>query len=226
MSGAVLRDRYAEAVRTLTFGLVRLRNNSVALGSLALLRFGPPRVTKSAVDWPIEGGLLSRVPGGHWRIEAQKPGEVRRVEASLTGWEPLLPRPIYDLTQLQVHLLFTHLYLLRLRGRQPAPGTRATQRDRLRAASIDVAFCLTLAGFTGRRRWCRTLAVAAAYHIACWSTSGRTLGGLVLRQRVVAVDGSRVTPTQALFRLVLLPATWLSRRPIHDELSATDVITA
>jgi len=89
---------------------------------------------------------------------------------------------------------------------------------------VDVAFCLTLARVTGRPRWGRTLAIAIAYHVACWSTSGRTLGGVVMRQRVVSVDGSRLTPTQSLLRLALLPASWLLRRPLHDDLASTEVI--
>ena len=220
-SGAELRDRYVEAVRTFTFGLGRLRDNAVALGPIELIRFGTPTVTRHAVEWAIEGGLLSRRPGGRFRVEA-KGG---RVEATLGGWVPLLPRPIYTLSHLQVHMLFTRLYLLRLRGREPAPGTRVAQPDRFRAATVDIALCITLAGFTGRRRIRRAVAIAAAYHVACWSLGGRTLGGLVMRQRVVAVDGSRLTPTQSLFRLLLLPASWVTGRPIHDELAATDVIS-
>ena len=69
------------------------------------------------------------------------------------------------------------------------------------------------------------LGIAAAYHIACWSTSGRTLGGLVAGQRVVAVDGSRPTVMQSAVRLVALPLAWVIKRPIHDELAGTDVIT-
>jgi RDD family protein len=220
-TGAELRDRYVETVRALTFGLVALRDNSLMLGRVELLRFGTPKVTKSAVEWPIEGGLLSRRPGGRWRLEA-KGGRTR---ASLDGWVPSLPRLVYALTQLQVHMLFTRLYLLRLRGREPVPGVRATQNDRLNAAAVDAAFCLTLAGLTGRRRLGRTLAIAAIYHVACWSITGRTLGGLVMRQRVIAVDGSRLTPTQAAFRFAMLPLSWLARRPVHDEIAASDVIS-
>lgn len=220
-TGAELRDSYVETVRVLTFGLVALRDNSLRLGRVELLRFGTPKVTRSAVEWPIEGGLLSGIPGGRWRLEA-KGG---RVQASLDAWVPRLPRLVYALTQLQVHMLFTRLYLLRVRGREPAPGVRATQNDRLSAAAVDAAFCLTLAGLTGRRRLGRTLAIAAIYHVACWSVTGRTLGGLVMRQRVIAVDGSRLTPTQALLRFALLPMSWITGRPVHDERAATDVIS-
>lgn len=221
LTGAALRDAYVDAVGVLTFGLVRMRNNSQVAGPIELLRFGAPRVTRNAVEWPIEGGLLARRPGGKLRVQSSR----GQVEATVSGYAPSVPRPIYDLTHLQVHQLFIRLYLLRLRGRDGAPGLRASPQDRFRAASVDVAFCLTLARVTGRPRFGRTLAIAIAYHVACWSTSGRTLGGFVLRQRVVSVDGSRLTPTQSLLRLALLPASWLMRRPLHDEVAATDVIT-
>ena len=68
------------------------------------------------------------------------------------------------------------------------------------------------------------LGVAAAYHVTCWSTSGRTLGGLVMRQRVVAVDGSRPTVGQSLVRLVALPFGWARGRPVQDVIACTDVI--
>ena len=220
LPGAALRAAYVDAVRTLTFGLVRMRNDSLVAGPIELLRFGAPKVTRNAVEWPIEGGLLARQPGGRFRVQASG----GQVEATVTGYAPSLPRPIYTVTHLQVHQLFTRLYLLRLRGREPAPGTRASSRDRFRAASVDVAFCLTVARMTGRPRWGRTLAILTAYHIACWSTTGRTLGGIVVRQRVVSVDGSRLTPAQSLLRLALLPASWLMHRPLHDDLAATDVI--
>jgi hypothetical protein len=221
LTGARLRDSYADAVRSLTLGVIQLKDDAVRVGAVELVRFGKPQVTRSAVDWPIEGGLLARGPGGRWRLEARG----GQVTASLTGYRPALPRPLYALTHLQVHQLFTRLFLLRVRGREPAPGTVAVASDRERAAAVDVALCFTLAGLAGRRRLRRTLAIAIAYHIACWSLSGRTLGGLVMRQRVVAVDGSRVTPTQSLLRLALLPVSWLVRRPVHDEVAGTIVIT-
>jgi hypothetical protein len=220
LTGARLRDSYADSVRRLTLGVIQVRDNAVRIGPFELVRFGQPKVTRNAVDWPIEGGLLARGPGGHWRLQASG----GHVEASLTGYRPALPRPLYAPTHLQVHQLFTRLFLLRVRGREPAPGIVAASADRARAAAVDAAFCFTLAGLVGRRRLRRTLAIAIAYHVACWSTGGRTLGSLVMRQRVVAVDGSRLTPAQSLLRLVLLPASWLVGRPIHDEIACTEVI--
>jgi len=207
ITGAKLRDSYIEAIKTQTLGLARFRDGSIMLGPLTLLRFGPPKVTRNAVDWPIEGGLLARRAGGNWRLQAA----TGRVEATVAGYTPRLPRPIYAATHMQVHQLFSRLYLLRLRGPDSLPGTPATPGDRFRAGTVDVAFCLTLAGFSGRRRLRRTLFVIAVYHIVCWSISGRTLGGLVMRH-------------QALLRLALTPVSWLSRRPVHDEIAATEVI--
>jgi len=220
LTGASLRDSYYDAVRSLTFGLASVRDDSVIVGPVTLLRFGTPKVTRNAVDWPIEGGVLAGGAGGRWRLQAS----AGRVEARVTGYEPRLPRLIYDVTHLQVHQLFTRLYLLRLRGREPAVGAPASSEQRFRAGTVDVALCMTLAGISGRRRAGRTLAVAVAYHLVCWSLWGRTLGGLVTRQRVVAVDGSRLTPTQSMLRLALLPASWISGRAIHDEIAASAVV--
>jgi hypothetical protein len=184
-----------------------------------MIQFGEPRVGPHYVEWPIEGGLLAK-GGGTWRIESHG----GRVEAVAEGHRPALPRPVYDLTHRHVHLLLTRLYLLRLHGDEPMPGRRALREDRVRAAAVDVAFCLTVAGLTGRRRPRRTLMIAAAYHVACWSIFGRTLGGLVLRERVVSVDGSGLTPTQALLRFALLPVSLVAGRPVHDEITGTTVI--
>jgi RDD family len=221
-TGNELRDSYLHEIQELTLGFVSARGSSLYVGPVELLRFGPATVTTAAVEWPIEGGITARAPGGSFRIEAAR----GRVTASVEGYRPRLPLPIYALSQLQVHRLLTRLYLLRVRGREPAPGLAARPQDRRRAAAVDVAFCFTLAGLAGkRRRLPMLLGIAAAYHIACWSTSGRTLGGLVAGQRVVAVDGSRPTVMQSAVRLVALPLAWVIKRPIHDELAGTDVIT-
>jgi hypothetical protein len=220
-TGRELRDGYLRDIQDLTFGLVGARGNSLYLGPLELLRFGSPIVTAAAVEWPIDGGMTAHAPGGRLRIEAAR----GHLVASMDGFRPQLPLPLYALTQLPIHQLLTRLYLLRARGREPAPGVAAPPRDRVRSAAVDVAFCLTLAGLAGRRRRLPVvLGIAAAYHIACWSTSGRTLGGQVMRQRVVAVDGSRLTVMQAAFRFLTLPLAWVTRRSSHDELAGTEVI--
>jgi hypothetical protein len=222
-TGRELRDGYLHDIQDLTLGLVRARGSSLYLGPVEMLRFGPATVTATAVEWPIEGGITARAPGGSFRIEAAG----GRLTASVDGYRPRLPLSVYALSQLPIHRLLTRLYLLRVHGREPAPGVAAARQDRLRSAAVDVAFCLTLAGIVGRRRRLSTLlGITAAYHIACWSTSGRTLGGLVTRQRVVAIDGSRPTVMQSAFRLLTLPLAWVARRPIHDELAGTEVIVA
>lgn len=222
-TGSELRDGYLHEIQQLTLGLVRARGNALYLGPMELLRFGPATVTESAVEWPIVGGITARAPGGTFRIEAAG----GRLISSVDGFRPRLPLPVYALSQLPVHMLLTRLYLLGVRGRQPAPGVAAAPQDRRRAAAVDVALCFTLASIAGRRRRLPALlGIAAVYHIACWSTSGRTLGGMVVRQRVVAVDGSRATVMQSVARFLTLPLSWAVRRPIHDELAGTDVIVS
>jgi hypothetical protein len=219
LSGAQLRDAYIDSIQDLTLGLVRFRDNALRIGPVELLRFGNERVGRDFVEWPIEGGLLAR-PGGLWRIES-KDGAI---SATATGHRPAIPRPLYDVSHFQVHQLATHLYLLRLRENNPPPGVEAPREDRMRAAAVDVAFCLTLAGLTGRRSLLRTLSISTAYHVACWSLFGRTLGGVVLHERVVSLDGSRPMATQSLLRLALLPLSLIARRPLHDEIARTMVI--
>lgn len=219
IGGAALRDSYIDAVGALTLGIARFSDNAVRVGPVTMLRFGEPRVGANFVEWSIEGGLLAR-GGGTWRIEDRD----GRVEAAATHHRPALPRVAYDLSHRHVHRLLTRLYLLRLRGEEPPPGRKAPREDRARSAAVDVAFCLSLAGVTRLRRPRRVLLLLAAYHVACWSISGRTLGGLVLRERVVSLDGSRLTPTQALYRFALLPVSWVVRRPLHDEIAGTTVI--
>ena len=219
-TGSQLRDAYLEGIQALTHGLVRVRGSSLYMGPVELLRFGRAKVTRSAVEWPIEGGLTAGAPGGHLRIASSATGLV----ASVEGYRPLLPLPLYAVTQLPIHHVLMRLLLLRVRGREPLPGVEASGRDRRRAAAVDVAFCMTLASLFGRRPRPRLLlGIAAAYHVACWSLSGRTLGGLVVGQRVIAVDGSRPTVGQAVVRMLTVPVGWF-RGPIHDELAGTAVI--
>jgi hypothetical protein len=221
LSGAELRDRYWEAMRDVTFRLAKRRGNAIMIGPVELLRLGEPRVDAHAVEWPIQGGLLAGAAGGRWRVDVVE----GRATASIDQFQPSLPRPLYSATHLQVHLLFTRLFLLRLRGRDNPPAVRASPRSRLDAATVDVAFCLTLNRVFSRRvRPLTGVALLAGYHLACWTVSGRTLGGTVLRQRVVSADGRPVTVPQAVLRLVTAPLSWVTQRPIHDEIAGTDVI--
>lgn len=219
--GRVLHDTFLADIPVLTFGLVQVRDRSLYLGPIELLRFGRARVTDNQVEWPVDGGFFTREPGGRLRIEWAG----GRLLSSVDDYRPRLPRALYAMTQLPVHHVFTRLHLLRVRGREPAAGIPATSSDRRRAALVDAAFCLALTRIGGRRPRVRVfLEVAACYHIACWSLSGRTLGGLVMRQRVVSIDGSKPSVGQAVVRLLALPVSWLRNRPDHDEMAGTEVI--
>jgi uncharacterized RDD family membrane protein YckC len=84
-----------------------------------------------------------------------------------------------------------------------------------------------MAAIIGRRRLRLPvlLGIAAGYHVACWRLSGVTLGGAVMKQRVIAVDGSEVSLGQALIRLLLLPVAAARMRDVHDEIAGTTVIS-
>ncbi|GAC1511237.1 MAG: hypothetical protein NVS1B3_14280 [Candidatus Dormibacteraceae bacterium] len=220
-TGRDLRDHYVDDIPRLTLGLLHVRRNAVWLGPLELLRFAPAKVSSHAVEWPIEGGILARAPGGRFRIEASR----GRLVASVEDYRPQLPLPVYRLTQLPIHHLLIRLHLLRAHGREPSPGLPAPRHDRVRAAMIDLALCTALTGIVSRRsRLSLFMGISAAYHLACWTTSGRTLGGVVMRQRVVSFDGSRPTLGQSIVRLLALPFGWARGRPLHDDAACTDVV--
>ena len=221
LSGAWLRDRYFASAPAITHGLITWHDDALWLGPLELIRFGEAEVGERDVSWPIAGGLLAASPGGRLQIES---GD-RILVARLEDYRPSLPRILYALTQLQVHHALVRLQLLRLRGRNPAPGVPADPGRRLAAGAIDAAVCAALAfAIARRRRGIGLLGVAAGYHVACWSVSGRTLGGVLMRQRVVAVDGSRPSVPQSVLRFLALPVAALRLRAIHDEVAATDVV--
>jgi uncharacterized RDD family membrane protein YckC len=103
----------------------------------------------------------------------------------------------------------------------PAAPTR-----RFAGGAIDIGLCAGVALMAGRRRRLAAFAgLAIGYHVACWSSSGRTVGGLVAGQRVVSVDGSRVSIGQSLVRLLALPLAALRLRAVHDEIAGTEVIS-
>ena len=221
VTGAELRDGFFSNMATMMLGLVRSRGSSLVLGPLEIIRFGPAKTTRSSVDLPIEGGLLVGQRGGSLRIRAAE----GRLTASVDGYRPRLPRPLYAATQLPFHHLVMRLHLLRQRGRLPMPGMPVPPTRRAAAATIDLSLFALVALAAGRRRRTAAIAaIAAAYHVACWSTSGRTIGGMITRQRVVAVDGSRVSAGQAAVRLLALPLAALRMRAVHDEIAATEVV--
>jgi hypothetical protein len=211
-----LRDFYFAATERLTLGLVRYRDRSLRLGPLTLVSFGEASRTAHGWSFPISGGVLAASPGGElWIANADGLTSV-----AVVGYRPSLPLPVYRATQYLFHRFITRLALLQLRGRVPAEAPPATPAARFAAGAIDAVVCLALS----RGRWRRALPFAVAYHVSCWSFAGLTVGGLLLRQRVVALDGRRVTPGQALLRLATLPLALLRLRTIHDELAGTDVV--
>jgi len=221
VTGKELRERYTADLPVLTAGLVRLSENSVRVGPVDLVGFGRPKVLRNRVDWPIESGAATGAPGGTFSIKSAG----GRLEAKVENYKPSLPIAVYMFTQLPIHHLFMRLHLLRVRGRQPLPGVPAEPTRRRRAAVIDGVACVALTLLIARRKRLKMLAgVALGYHVACWSLSGRTLGGLIEDQRVVAVDGSRPTAGQALVRFLALPVSWIKKRPVHDEFACTEVV--
>jgi uncharacterized RDD family membrane protein YckC len=221
LSGRALRDAFFLDMPPLTLGLIQARGSSLYLGPLEVIRFGPAKSTRTSVDLPIEGGLAVGAAGGTLRIEAVK-GALR---ATVEGYRPRVPLPIYIFTQLPLHHLIMRMHLLRERGRLPTPGIPAAPAGRFAGAAIDTALCAALAMSAGKgRRLPALVGITAAYHIAAWSIFGRTLGGLVTKQRVVAVDGSRVSIGQSLVRLLALPLAALRLRAVHDEIAGTEVI--
>jgi len=222
LSGETLREGFFEAAAELSLGLIRMRGDSIYLGPLELLRFDYPATTTQSVSWPIEGGMLAGEAGGYLEVRSAEGQLVAKVE----GYRPRLPRPIYMLTQLPLHHALARLQLLHLRGRRPVPGVPADVSGRLAAGLIDAGICAGIALTVARRRRFRALlAIAAAYHIAGWAVSGRTVGGAIMRQRVVSVDGSRPSLGQATLRFVTLPLAAIRLRALHDDVASTDVIT-
>jgi len=221
VTGRELRKDYFREMTRLTFGLLRQRGSALTLGPLEIIRFGTPKTARAAVVLPIEGGLAVGAPGGHLRITAVK----GRITASVEGYRPRLPLPLYVLIQLPIHHTVLRLYLLRERGRLPTPGVPAPPTRRAAAAAIDAGVCVAAALAAGKgRRLPALLVIATGYHITCWSISGRTIGGVLTGQRVVAVDGSRVSIGQAVIRLLALPFAGARVRALHDEIAGTEVI--
>lgn len=215
-SPELLRDFYFDATERVTLGLVRYLDRSLRLGPLTLISFGEGSRTPHGWSFPIRGGILAAEPGGELLIGSTN----GLTTVAVVGYRPKLPLPLYRATQYLFHHFLTRLALLQLRGRVPAESAPATPVARLAAGAIDAGVCLLLA----RGKYRRAVLVAAGYHVACWSFGGLTLGGLLLGQRVVAVDGGAVTPGQALLRLAVLPLSLLRFRSVHDEVAGTDVV--
>lgn len=211
------RDSYWRFLERLHLGLIRVHDSTIYALGVPLIRLSSPRFEGRFWRWRIEGGLLSARPGG----ELGFGGEDGHLVAYLRGYHPMLPEPVYNLTQRPFHHFVTRLFLLHLRGRGMPPGVPAEPTSRLAAAAVDGA--VLWAGTRLLPRRLRALA-AAGYLAGGWALTGQTLGGRVLGVRVVSVDGSSVSPGQALLRLLATPAVLFARRAVHDELAGTDVV--
>ncbi len=220
LGGDLLRTTFLPSITTVTLGLIRLRDRSLCLGPIRLFTFGPPKMSSTSVSWPIDGGLLVASAGGRFTIESAG-GELR---AKLDGYQPMLPRRIYEATQLRLHHGLVRVQLLRLAG-LPPQKVQPALASRVAAAAIDAAVCAGMALVFARRHRVRAFTgIAIGYHLACWTASGRTLGGRVMSQRVVSIDGSRLSLLQSALRLAALPLSALRRYPAHDDIAATAVV--
>jgi hypothetical protein len=216
-----LRDSFFSAIRGLTLGFVRGERWRISLGPLTLHEFGDPVRSGQGWTWRIGRGLLGARAGGTLSYEWSQ----GQLKATVDGYWPALPRPIYRATQLRLHRLVTRLFLLQLRGRVPPPGIPGGPAQRLAAATLDLAVCVGLTMLCPRGRRLKLFPpLAACYHVAAWSLAGQTLGGRLLGLRVVSVDGGPVSPAQAVVRLITLPASLVRFRAVHDHLALTEVI--
>jgi RDD family protein len=211
------RDAYWRFLERLHLGLIHVRENTIYALGIPLIRLGRPWFEGQAWLWRVEGGLLTARPGGELGFGAEN----GHLVAFLRGYHPTLPEPLYSVTQRPFHHFVTRLFLLHLRGRRLPPGVPAEPAARVASAAIDAA--VVWAGSRLLPRRFRPVA-AAAYFAIGWSLTGRTLGERALGLRVVSVDGSAVTPGQALLRLLAAPAALVARRAVHDELTGTEVI--
>jgi hypothetical protein len=218
-----LREEFFERISGLTLGLVRGEHWRLRAGPLTVLRFGEPVEGDAVSAWPITGGLATRRPGG-WLAFGWHRG---RLVGLISGYQPMLPRPVYRALQLPAHRFLTRMFLLRLRGRSPLPGVPAGTAQRLATAALDAALCAGITWLLGpRRRVTGFCTVALAYHTLAWTRSGRTPAGWVTGERLAAVDGGGVSLGQAVVRLAALPLALARLDASHDRVAGTEVLEA
>src|SRR2546421_1836756 len=172
-----LRDSFFKAIRALTMGLVHGEPWRISLGPLTLHEFGEPESTPDGWSWRIGRGLLGARAGGTLSYEWRD----GQLTATVDGYWPALPRPIYRATQLPLHHLVTRLFLLQLRGRVPPPGIPGGPAQRLAAAALDLVVCggASLLFPRGRRLMAFPI-VAVCYHPPARSPSRGEPGGRTL----------------------------------------------
>lgn len=210
-------DDYWRFLEKLNLGLIRFRDGTIFALGVPLIRLSRPWFAGGAWRWRVEGGPLAARPGGELGFGA----EDGHLVGFLRGYHPAIPEPLYSLTQRPFHRFVTRLFLLNLRGRRQPPGVPAEPSARIAAAAIDAVIAWTATRLLPRR----TRALAAGLYVAgAWALAGQTAGQRALGLRVVSVDGSGLTPGQALLRLAAAPAALVARRAVHDDLAGTEVI--
>ncbi len=118
--GRRLAAAYWDEVRATTAGLVRVRETPEGLAlrafGAALLKFGLPRIDAAGdrvmCEYPIDGGLLARRPGGS--IAFAQRGNV--LTSTISGFHPrlgLLPG-LYSHVQARIHAAVSRRYFARL----------------------------------------------------------------------------------------------------------------
>jgi hypothetical protein len=99
-------------------GSVRVR--AFGVSRPVLMRFDPPITSvdgrEVAVTYRIAGGLLVRRRGGEITL-AQARAAPWTLRSTVTGFQPLLPAPVYRLIQSRLHIAISRRYFRRLLAR-------------------------------------------------------------------------------------------------------------
>ena len=112
---------------------------------------------------------------------------------------------------------------------------KASLWERLCAAFLDIILIGILSGIAGA--WSFSLIVALAYFAGMWTWRGTTIGGIVLKLKVVRTDGRPLTFVVALVRglaaafsvvIFFLGFLWIAwdkdKQGWHDKIAGTEVI--
>jgi len=91
-----------------TLWLARWRDDSLMLGPICILRFGPLRAHgvarfTAAAGRAIDGGLIARRPGGTMWYRVRSDGNNLLLTAGISGFIPRLPRFAFQMVQLPLH---------------------------------------------------------------------------------------------------------------------------
>ncbi len=108
---AILREADTsvnERSRAATLWLARWRGDSLMLGPICILRFGPLRVHgvagfTAAAERAIDGGLIARRPGGTMWYRVRRDDNDLLLTTGLAGFIPRLPRIAFQMLQSPLH---------------------------------------------------------------------------------------------------------------------------